>query len=409
MKAVEQSTISRFPAWLEINITQLRRNLAIIREDMQRYNAQGHAPLRWCAVVKDNAYGHGAVAIARETLLAGASYLAVATLEEAIELQGAKIRAPILIFGERPKEEIEECGRRDFTFFVNDAAQAHRVNQLCRMLEKKATAHLEIDTGLSRYGVRWTQAWPAIEAVLSCDMIELEGVMTHFAMSDELDKSFANEQLRRFKEVIGELVNGKSAGKILHTCNTGGYLDLPHAHLDMVRIGMLPLGVYPSKVCRRLEGLAPIMSVKCKIAAIKNIEAGDTVGYGMRYRAESPRRIAVLPMGYGDGYPRVRNAGHVLIHGRRAPVIGGNAMDAMMVDITEIPQAQVWDEVVVMGMLAGAEISVHDLAALGGTVSYDVMTKLSLRLPRVYVEKEKSNNLAVGHLVFEPNADEPPS
>lgn len=382
-----RATISPLrPAWVEINLAQVRRNLAIIGEDMQRFNQTRKTPLHWCAVVKDNAYGHGAMELAREVLVAGASYLAVATLEEAIELQDAKIRAPILVFGERPTEEIEECVRRDFTFFVNDAAQAERVNQLCRKLEKKAPTHLEIDTGLSRYGVRWTKAQPVLDALLSCDMIELEGVMTHFAMSDELDKTFANEQLQRFKEVVGQTRSEKLAGKILHTCNTGGYLDLPHAHLDMVRMGILPLGVYPSKVCRRIEGLAPIMSVKCKIAAIKSIEAGDTVGYGMRYRAESPRRIAVLPMGYGDGFPRVRNAGHVLIHGRRAPTIGGTAMDAMMVDVTDIPQVQQWDEVVILGKQGGEEISVHEIAALTGTVSYEVMTRLGIRLPRVYVE-----------------------
>lgn len=360
---------------------------------MQRLNgarlqgeAQHRAPLRWCAVVKDNAYGHGAVALARETLLAGASYLAVATLGEAIELHQAKIRAPILIFGERPHQELEECVRRGFTFFVNDSAQARRVDTLCRQLGKKAMVHLEIDTGLNRYGVRWNEAWPVIDALLECDMIELEGLMTHFAMSDELDKSFAHEQLRRFQEVILRAGHHRLTGKLLHACNTGGYLDLPQAHFDMVRLGILPLGVYPSKVCRRIPGLAPILSVKTKIAAIKNLQAGDTVGYGMRYRAESPRRIAVLPMGYGDGFPRVRNAGHVLLHAQCAPIIGGSAMDAMMVDITDLPQARVGDEMVVMGKQGDAEISVHDLAALAETVSYDIMTKLSIRLPRFYVE-----------------------
>jgi alanine racemase len=396
MKKSRQDTSIDHPARVEINLTQLHRNLSIIREDMQRLNRPLSTSLRWCAVVKDNAYGHGAVAIARESILGGATYLAVATLEEAIELQDAKIRAPILVFGERPADEIEECIRRNFTFFINDAAQAQLVNSICRRLEKRATVHLEIDTGLSRYGVRRTEATPVIDSILSCEMIDLEGVMTHFAMSDELDKTFANEQLQRFKEAVGDRTstgsgdtrNEKLTGKTLHTCNTGGYLDLPHAHFDMVRIGILPLGVYPSKVCRRIEGLAPVMSVKCKVAAIKNIETGDTVGYGMRYRAESPRRIAVLPMGYGDGFPRVRNAGHVLTHGQRAPIIGGNAMDAMMVDITDIPQAQQWDEVVVMGRQGECEITVHDLAALTGTVSYEVMTKLSIRLPRLYVGNE---------------------
>jgi alanine racemase len=172
----------------------------------------------------------------------------------------------------------------------------------------------------------------------------------------------------------------------MHACNTGGYLDIPKAHFDMVRMGILPLGVYPSKVCRRISGLQPVMSVKTRIAATKQIEAGDTVGYGMRYRAESPRTIAVLPIGYGDGFPRVRNTGQVLVHGKRAPIIGGNAMDAMMIDITDIPQTRLWDEVVIMGKQGEDEISVHDLAAWGGTVSYDIMTRWSVRMPRVYSE-----------------------
>lgn len=375
------------PAWVEINLTQLRHNISCIRQDMTQNHDQ-RAPLRWCAVIKDNAYGHGAVAVAREGLLAGANYLAVATLEEAIELQDARIRAPILLFGERSEEEVEECISRDLTFFVNDAAKARRVDAVCRHLDKKARIHVEIDTGLNRYGVRWTEAWPVIEALLGCDTLELEGLMTHFAMSDELDKTFANEQLRRFEQVIQRAAGRQLAGKLLHTCNTGGYLDLPQAHFDMVRLGILPLGVYPSRVCRRIPGLAPIMSVKTRIAAIKSIAAGETVGYGMRYRAESPRQIAVLPVGYGDGFPRICNKGHVLIHGQRAPIVGGTAMDAIMVDITDIPQVHQWDEVVVMGAQGNAEIRVHDLAALTGTVSYDVMTKLSIRLPRFYLEED---------------------
>jgi alanine racemase len=248
---------------------------------------------------------------------------------------------------------------------------------------------VEIDTGLSRYGVRWTKALPIIEALSSFANLELAGIMTHFAMSDELDKTFAYEQLRRFEEVIKQPRERRlltNSPPILHACNTGGYLDIPKAHFDLVRMGILPLGVFPSKVCRRISGISPIMSVKTRIAAIKQIELGDTVGYGMRYRAESPRTIAVLPIGYGDGFPRLRNTGYVLAHGKRAPIIGGNAMDAMMIDITDIPQTQLWDEVVVMGKQGDDEISVHDLAAWGGTVSYDIMTRWSVRMPRAYKE-----------------------
>jgi alanine racemase len=168
-------------------------------------------------------------------------------------------------------------------------------------------------------------------------------------------------------------------------CNSGGLLDLPQAHFDMVRTGILPLGVYPSQVCRRISGIEPIMSVKAKIVAIQNIQAGDKVGYSMHYTAPEPRKVGVLALGYGDGFPRVRNQGDVLIHGQRAPIVGGNAMDAMMVDLSDIPQSQVGDDVVVMGSQGEETISVHELAKLKGSVSYDILTNWSWRLPRVYV------------------------
>ncbi len=370
------------PSWVEINLAQLRRNLDIICTDMP-------PNLKWCSVVKDQAYGHGAVEIARETVQAGASYVAVATLDEALELRNAQINTPILIFGERPQIELESCIEKDFTIFVNDAAQAKQVDEIAKKKGKRVRIHVEVDTGLNRYGVRWTKALPVFEAILPLANLQLAGIMTHFAMSDELDKTFAYEQLRRFDEVLQQLHERRlspSPVPIFHACNTGGYLDIPHAHFDMVRMGILPLGVFPSKVCRRISGLLPIMSVKTRLAAIKQIEPSDTVGYGMRYRAESPRTIAVLPIGYGDGFPRLRNTGYVLLHGKRAPIIGGNAMDAMMIDITDIPDARLWDEVVIMGKQGDDEISVHDLATWGGTVSYDIMTRWSARMPRVYLE-----------------------
>ncbi len=378
MISLQQPHAPLRPAWVEINRTQLRRNLDLIRADMP-------PGLKWGSVVKDQAYGHGAVEIARETVHAGASLLATATLDEALELRQAQLGAPILVFGERPANELAVCIENDFLIFVHDITQAKQINELARQQEKRVSVHLEIDTGLNRYGVRWTKALPVVAAVVQLDNLQLAGLMTHFAMSDELDKTFANEQLRRFEEVLrGQKVFDQKA-ILRHTCNSGGYLDLPQAHGDMVRIGILPLGVYPSKVCRRLAGLLPVMSVKTRIAAIKEIEPGDTVGYGMRYRAESNRTIAVLPIGYGDGFPRLRNTGYVLIRGQRAPIIGGNAMDAMMVDITGIREPQLWDEVVVMGKQGNDEISVHDLAAWGNTVSYDIMTRWSVRMPRLYI------------------------
>ncbi|MFQ5771834.1 MAG: alanine racemase [bacterium] len=365
------------PAWVEIDLAQLRRNFQIIHEDKP-------AHLHMLSVVKDQAYGHGAVEVAKVALESGAVYLAVATIDEALELRQHGIAAPILLFGERTEEELKLCLEQNFTCFVNDSSKVEIYSRLAAAAGKKVAVQVEVDTGLSRYGVRWTKALPVIEAISRMDSLILEGVMSHFAMSDELDKSFALLQIERFQQVLNEMNKKGMRVKYRHMCNTGGFLDLPQAHFDLVRIGILPLGVYPSKVCRRIAGLQPVMSVKAKIAAIRDLVVGDKVGYGMRYEASAPRRIAVIPLGYGDGYPRVRNNGAVLIRGKRAPIIGGNAMDAMMVDITDIPGARLWDEVVLMGKQSQEEITVLELAELVNTVAYDILAGWSWRLPRIY-------------------------
>ena len=212
--------------------------------------------------------------------------------------------------------------------------------------------------------------------------MRLEGAMTHFAQSDEADKTFALLQIARFDEVMGAWQRAGRPLPCQHLCNSGGFLDLPQAHRDMVRVGILLYGVFPSTVCRRIAGIQPVMSVKARIAAIQRLKPGEVAGYGMRYAAPSPRRLAVLPIGYGDGFPRVRNAGGALIRGRRGPLVGGVAMDAITVDITDIAGAQMWDEAVIMGRQGGEEISVHDIARLKNSVSYDVLTSWRLRLRR---------------------------
>ena len=367
------------PAWIEIDLARLRRNFEIIFADKP-------ARVALLSVVKDQAYGHGAATVARAALNAGASYLGVATLGEALELRQAGVRAPILIFGERPPDQYEDCVRQHFTCFVNSESAARDLARVARRVGIEAPVHVEVDTGLSRYGVRWEHALDVISAVAGTPGLRLEGVMSHFAMSDEEDKSFALLQLDRFRQVLDGMDRLGIRVRYRHMCNTGGFLDLPQAHFDMVRLGILPLGVYPSQVCRRIPGLEPVMTVKTRVAVLRDLQPGDFVGYGMHYRATERRRIAVLPVGYGDGYPRVRNRGEVLVRGRRAPVVGGNAMDAMMVDVTSIPEVQPWDEVVLLGRQGKEEISVHEIARWKGTVSYEVLTNWSWRLRRVEVE-----------------------
>ena len=365
------------PAWVEIDLNQLRRNFEII-------NREKPASLKIASVVKDDAYGHGAVQTARIALKYGACCLATVTLNEALELRKSNIRAPILLLGERMNKELAACIEFDLSPCISDPAKANLLAQLATKANKQINVHVEIDTGMSRYGARWSESLSTINAIANMDGIVLEGVMSHFAMSDETDKSFALLQLERFEQVLKMMETSGTQVPKRHICNTGGFLDLPQAHFDMIRMGILPLGVYPSRVCRRISGLKPIMSVKTRIVVIKELDDGDSVGYGMRYTASEKHRIGVLPVGYGDGYPRVRNQGAVLIHGKRAPIIGGNAMDAMMVDLRNIPKAKPGDEVVLMGEDQNDEISVHEIAELKSSVSYDILAGWRARLPRIY-------------------------
>ncbi|MBW8863652.1 MAG: alanine racemase [Verrucomicrobia bacterium] len=366
------------PAWAEIDLGRLRRNLQLIRGDLPR-------GVKFLAVVKDEAYGHGALDVTRAALVAGAWGCGLSTLEEAMTLRDAGITAPLLLLGERQEAELEWCVAHDLTICVNGPHSVHALARVAAGFEKCVPVHVKINTGMSRFGVRWDEALPLIEQILAEKSLQLEGLMTHFAQSDETDKTFANEQTARFDEVVRALEQKGVSVPLKHLCNSGGLLDLPHAHRDMVRPGILMHGIYPSQVCRTISGIEPVMAVKAKIAAIQTVKPGEVVGYAMRYTARSERRIAVLPIGYGDGFPRTRNEGCALIHGRRAPLVGGVAMDAITVDITDIPQAQMWDEAVLMGRQGGEEISARDIAKLKNSVTYDVLTNWRLRLRRKVV------------------------
>jgi len=366
------------PAWIEIDLRQLQRNFQILNQD----KPEG---LQVLSGVKDEAYGHGALAVAKTALECGARFLGLATLGEAIALREKGMRARMLMLGDRHDSELSWCVAHELTCCVSEPGCVERLAQLAARAGKRIPVHVKINTGMNRCGVRWSEALPLVERIAAAKSLALEGVLSHFAQSDETDKTFALLQLSRFKEVLQQLAERGVRPRLRHLCNSGGFLDLPQAQFDMVRLGIVPLGVYPSSVCRRIAGVEPVMSVKARIIAIQKLEPGDSVGYGMRYTAATPRRIGVLLIGYGDGFPRVRNQGSALVHGRRAPIVGGVAMDALMVDITEIPEARLWDEAVLMGRQGGEEISVHEVAKLKSSVSYDVLSGWRARLPRVYL------------------------
>ena len=369
-------------AWVEIDRGQLVNNFNLI-------NADSPSDLKKLCVVKDQAYGHGAVVVGQAAVDAGYDYLAVETIDEAIELRDAEIHLPILIFGEVSDAEFGACLAYQITCCVNDIHKAKRFNELAKTYfgeQQSINVHIEIDTGMSRWGVPWDEALPVVEYIAKeCEYLHLEGLMSHFAMSDEADKTYANLQHSRFVTVIDAIAQTNIQIELVHMSNTGGLLDLPHAHFTMIRSGILHLGVYPSLVCKRIEGLAPVMSVKASIPALRQLREGDRVGYGMHFTASKPMQIAILPIGYGDGYPRVRNEGYVLIHGQRCPVVGGNAMDATMVDVSHLPDVAIGDEVVLMGGQGDQWIDPRDLVKWKKTVCYEILTGWRARLPRRYI------------------------
>lgn len=375
--SLDTQSLPMRPAWVEVDLNALADNFQIIRRELPR-------TVRLLYVLKDEAYGQGAIRAAQVALANGADQLAVYTLEEAVRLREEGIQAPILLLGERTTEELPWLPARDLTPCIGSVALAQNWDGWAQRLGRRLPVHLKINTGMNRFGFSWRDAdrWsPALSALRH---LEWTGVLSHFAQSDETDKTFALLQLERFQKVVSSLAVVGIRPKVRHLCNSGGFLDLPEAHLDMVRVGLLAQGVYPSQVCRRLNGLTPVLSVKARISAVQHLEVGDSVGYGMRYTASERRRIAVIPLGYGDGFPRVRNEGHVLVDGCRAPLVGGVAMDALMVDLTEIPTADVGSEAVLLGRQGQHEICVHELARLKKSVSYDVLVGWRSRLPRLY-------------------------
>jgi alanine racemase len=200
--------------------------------------------------------------------------------------------------------------------------------------------------------------------------------------------------LERFEAVFRQMADAGVQAPLRHMANSGAFLEIPAARFEMVRLGILPLGVYPSAECRRLEGLEPVMTVKARIASIQHLNPGDGAGYGMRFKASRSARLGVLPIGYGDGYPYSRNRGFVMVHERRAPVVGATAMDAIAVDLTEIPAAKLWDEAVVMGKQVREEISAQEIADLSGSIPYQLLTAWRTRLPQIYLHEQSS--LAAG-------------
>lgn len=371
-------------------------DLDAIRGNMENMKANIASNTKIIGVIKTDGYGHGAVPIARE--LESLEYLygfAVATAEEACILRDAGIKKPILILGYIFPYSYEKIIENDIRITVFRYDTLKELSNTSALLKKKginkhAKVHIKVDTGMSRIGVRPdTDGLCFVEKALETEGIEVEGIFTHFARADEADKSSANRQLTLFGHFL-DRIKEKTGRQIpiRHCSNSAGILELPQANMDMVRAGITLYGLWPSNQVRKdIVMLTPVLSLYSTIVYIKEIEAGTGVSYGSTFVSEKRMRIATVPIGYGDGYPRgLSGKGFVLVRGKKAPILGRICMDQFMIDVTHIPEALEGDKVTLIGRDGQEQITMEQLGDISGRFNYEFACDIGRRVPRVYIK-----------------------
>jgi alanine racemase len=360
--------------------------------DLEAIAANTRAVKRWVgdrveviAVVKANAYGHGAVPVARAALSAGASRLAVHRIAEGIALRRAGIEAPILVMAPLLPEEAPEVVRWGLTPTLSTPEAAQALSAAARAAGRILPVHVEVDTGMGRAGLLPAEVLPFLRALQGMEGLSLEGLYTHFATADESDPSFAMRQLRRFEEVIGTLEAAGIRIPLRHAANSAATMRFRAAHFEAVRPGLALYGMRPSPEWEPPFPSRPALTLKSRVIRVWTLAPGESVGYGRTFVAHREARMALVPIGYGDGYLRaLSNRGAVLIRGQRAPIRGRVSMDQIVVEVTGIPEVRVGDEVVILGRQGCEEIRAEDLAEWAGTINYEITTLISPRVPRLY-------------------------
>ncbi|MBO5292241.1 MAG: alanine racemase [Lachnospiraceae bacterium] len=372
-------------------------NLDAIHSNMEHMKANIRKETRMIAVIKTDGYGHGAVPIARE--LEALPYLygfATATVEEAEELRKAGIIKPILILGYTFPGCYDTLAELEIRPAVFRRDMAELLNRAAEKNGRPMKIHIKVDTGMGRIGIRPDeQGLSFIKDVLAMDYLEVEGIFTHFARADEADKSAAELQRKRFVDFTRQIEQETGYRiPICHCSNSAGLLEMEEANLDVVRAGITLYGLWPSAEVRRdIVSLQSALSWNSHIVYCKEIKAGDAVSYGGTYVAEENVRVATVPVGYGDGYPRsLSNKGYVLIHGKRAPILGRVCMDQMMVDVTDIPEAAEGSEVTLIGVNGTERITAEELGELSGRFNYELVCCIGKRVPRIYQKAGKLYN-----------------
>ena len=362
-------------------------DLTAIKSNFDALKSRVKPETKAMAVIKANAYGHGAVRVAK-VLEGRADYFAVAVIEEALELRESGIKNPILILSLTSPCQFEALIVNDLIPTVYTYEDAVKLSETAEKLGKKAVIHVAVDTGMSRIGFKdCEESVDIIKRISELPNIEIDGIFTHFACADAKDKASAMIQKGRFDSFIELLENRGVKIPVKHCCNSAATIDFDN-HYDMVRMGISLYGLYPSdEVMTERVSLKPAMEVVSHIIHIKDVEPGVGIGYGHTYTTESTRRIATVCIGYADGFNRAfSNKGYVLIRGKKAPITGRVCMDQIMVDITDIDDASVGDHVVIMGASGGEKITAEELGAMCGSFNYEVVCTFMPRVIRTYYE-----------------------
>jgi len=363
-----------------VRLGAFRRNLECVRS----YCGAG---IRIMPVVKANAYGHGMIRIALEAVASGADALAVARVAEALELRRSGIGAPLLVFEVPPAPSIESAVSEGIELTVSTPESGRELSGAASRAGKTCRIHAKVDTGMTRLGFSDRSAPEEIASLLRLPRLELAGVYSHFATSDEPDTTFAASQLARFRDVLERLRMKGIEPPLVHMANSGAIMNLPDARFDLVRPGIMIYGYAPSRLMPERFPLSPVMSLVSTISMLRTVDPWTTVSYGRHYAAPKRTVIATVPVGYGDGYTRLLSGkGAVLIGGRRYPVVGTICMDHLMVDLGPGSECRVGDAVTLIGRDGEETITAWDIASALGTIPYEVTCAIASRVPREYVE-----------------------
>ena len=373
-----------------INMDACRKNINAMLERLR-------PKTKMALVIKTDAYGHGALPVARlgETYPRVWGY-AVATSQEAFFLRRNGIKKPILILGYTFEGDYPEMVVQEIRPVVFHYETAEAFSRAAKKAGKTVHIHIGLDTGMNRIGFPDTaESIKEIKKIRQLENVELEGIFTHFARADEADKTSARAQLLRFVSFVTKLERAGITFKLRHAANSASIMELPEAQIDMVRAGITIYGIYPSEEMKPENlPLEPMMALRSRIVLIKEIQPGDAVSYGATFVAEKPMKIATISTGYGDGYPRsLSNNGYILVHGKRAPILGRICMDQFMVDVTEIPEAKELEEVTLIGRDGEEVLSVDAISVQAGRFPYEFVCDIGKRVPRVYFRDGKPEDI----------------